>query len=71
MTVLEACAALHCSRAHVFRLLAAGTLRRIRIGKRTLVGAESVAALLAPPVERHRKPRTTRSGFVPFTRDEV
>ena len=68
--VAEACALLHCGRTRIFELLASGRLRRVRIGRKTLVGVESINALLAPP-EPKRSPRRARSGFVPFTREEL
>lgn len=45
-------ARLHCSRRTVFALLADGKLRRVRFGKCTYVGAESVDVLLAPKRSR-------------------
>lgn len=52
MTVADAAAQLHCSRRRVFQLLADGALRRVRVGRLTLVGTESITALLAPPAPR-------------------
>lgn len=50
--VEDAARMLYCSPRRVFQLLADGRLRRVRFGKLTLVGVESITALLAPPTPK-------------------
>lgn len=70
--VKQAAELLHCGRTRVFELLNTGALRRVRIGRATLVGVESISALLAPPEpEAPRKPHRPVSGYRPFTRDDL
>lgn len=66
VTVPEVCAILRRSRAHVYRLIAAGKLRTVEPGR---VAVESLQAYCAPPAAR--APRRSRTGYVPFTRDDV
>lgn len=66
LTVLEAAALLHCSRARVFQLLSAGDLERAQsAGRETLVLRDSVEAYLrAPslePVAKRRRARRAHS----------
>lgn len=69
--VEQAATLLGCGRTRVFELLRAGSLRRVRIGRKTLVGTESVEALLTPRNVR-RSPRADRPApFVPVDADGI
>ncbi len=71
ITVSEAAAELRCSTRQVFRLLRQGRLRRVRIGKLTLVGTETVQAMLIPPAPKARRRPSPAIGFEPFTRADL
>ncbi len=66
MTVAEVAAELRRSRAHVYRLIAAGKLRCVEPGR---VAVDSLHAYCAPPAPR--AVRRSHSGFVPFSRDDL
>lgn len=45
-TVPQVCKIIQCSKSTAYELLKAGQLKRLKIGKKTLIPAESVDALL-------------------------
>lgn len=68
--VAEAARLLSVSRATVFRLLAAGKLRRVDVGA-VRVARASVEALLTPAPSQARRVRRTATGFQPFSRADL
>lgn len=66
MTVNEVAAELRRSRAHVYRLIAAGKLRTVEPGR---VAVDSLHAYCAAPQLRRSSPRS--SGFVAPTADDL
>lgn len=66
----EAAARMRCSRRRIFQLLADGKLRRVRYGRQTLVGVESIDAAMGQTAQpKYRAPALP--GFRPFTRADL
>ena len=53
----EAAAALHVARSTLYQLIGAGELRTIKVGRRRLVPASSIAGLTAAPGSEHEDGR--------------